>query len=317
VCVVLGSVGGIVIGLVHRALHRRARLRSIAKAGKTGVATVIIAGLAVGMQSVVIPVDHHRPHHLIASLAAGLYGVGIAAVGMLATVGITMASTPTARSPTTPAASPRWRLGKKTREITDALDEVGNTTAAIGKGFAIGAASLAALTIIAAFIEVVQISTSPTSSSLAQRPATCSWASSSAASSRSWWLHHHDRGRRGAFEMIEEIRRQFREIPGLLEGRASRTRPCVASPPRRPQEDDPAGGHRGLHAGSRRLRASAPTFGGMLIGALLGCVLLALFMANSGGAWDNAKKYVEQGNHGGKNSEAHRRTWSATPWAIR
>jgi K(+)-stimulated pyrophosphate-energized sodium pump len=307
-CVVLGAVGGILIGLSTEHFTGGAPMRSISKAGLTGVATVMIRGLAVGMISVVVPLAVVAFVILGASHFAGLYGVGIAAVGMLATIGITMSID--AYGPIADNAggiAEMAGLGRQTREITDTLDEVGNTTAAIGKGFAIGAASLAALAIIAAFISVVQ-NNIPDFQLLLSDPrvltgiflggfipflvsALCMTAVGSAAQ-----------------EMIDEIRRQFREIPGLLEGTGKPdSTSCVRI---------------ATDAAIRRMVApaaiaifapvvvgfglGAATLGGMLVGALLGCVLLALFMANSGGAWDNAKKYIEHGHHGGKNSDAHR-----------
>jgi K(+)-stimulated pyrophosphate-energized sodium pump len=310
VCVLLGSVGGIAIGLSTEYYTGGAPMRSISKAALTGVATVMIRGLAVGMVSVVIPVAVVALIILGASHFAGLYGVGIAAVGMLATIGITMSID--AYGPIADNAggiAEMAGMGKQTRSITDTLDEVGNTTAAIGKGFAIGAASLAALAIIAAFINVVKINIPGFQLILSDPrvltgmfiggfiPFLVSSLSMTAVGA-------------AAQEMIEEIRRQFREIPGLLEGTG---KPDSASCVRIATD-----------AAIKRMIApaliavlspvvigfgfGAATLGGMLIGALLGCVLLALFMANSGGAWDNAKKYVEHGHYGGKNSDAHRAT---------
>ena len=310
VCVLMGSVGGIAIGLSTEYYTGGAPMRSIAKAALTGVATVMIRGLAVGMVSVVIPLAVVAFVILGASHFAGLYGVGIAAVGMLATIGITMSID--AYGPIADNAggiAEMAGLGKSTRAITDTLDEVGNTTAAIGKGFAIGAASLAALAIIAAFINVVKIN-NPGFQLLVSDPrvltgmfiggfvpflvsALCMTAVGAAAQ-----------------EMIEEIRRQFREIPGLLEGTG---KPDSASCVRIATD---AAVRRMIAPASIAVLApvvvgfglGAATLGGMLLGALLGCVLLALFMANSGGAWDNAKKFIEHGNYGGKNSDAHRAT---------
>jgi len=307
-CVLLGSVGGIAIGLSTEHYTGGSPMRSIAKAALTGVATVMIRGLAVGMLSVVIPLAVVALVLLGASHFAGLYGVGIAAVGMLATIGITMSID--AYGPIADNAggiAEMAGLGKKTRAITDALDEVGNTTAAIGKGFAIGAASLAALAIIAAYINVVKLNIDDFQLLLSDPrvltgifiggfvPFLVSAITMTAVGE-------------AAQEMIEEIRRQFREIPGLLEGTGKPdSATCVRI------ATDAALKRMILPASIAIFTPvvigfgfGAATLGGLLIGALLGCVLLALFMANSGGAWDNAKKFVEQGNHGGKNSDAHR-----------
>ncbi len=285
-CVLLGSVGGILIGLSTEFYTGGSPMRSISKAALTGVATVMIRGLAVGMLSVVIPLAVVAFVILGASHFGGLFGVGIAAVGMLATIGITMSID--AYGPIADNAggiAEMAGLGKQTRDITDTLDEVGNTTAAIGKGFAIGAASLAALAIIAAFINVVRIR-NPEFQLLLSDPrvltgmfiggfipflvsALCMTAVGAAAQ-----------------EMIEEIRRQFREIPGLLEGTG---KPDSASCVR--IATDAAIKRMVLPAGIAIFSPvvigfglGASTLGGMLVGALLSGVLLALFMANSGGA---------------------------------
>ncbi len=304
--VVAGAVGGVAIGLITEYYTGSTPVKKIAKSGETGPATVMITGLSVGMQSVVLPILVLCGIIYVSTELAGLYGVGIAAVGMLSTVGITMAID--AYGPVADNAggiAEMGGMGKEVREITDSLDELGNTTAAIGKGFAIGAAALAALAIIAAFIKSAGID--PADINLSNPTVLVGMLIGGTIPFLIASITMTAVGD-AAFDMINEIRRQFKEIPGLLEGKAEPdTAKCV-------DIATTAALKRMLIPGV--IAVSAPVvvglsplgaigLAGMLAGALLGCVLMALMMANAGGAWDNAKKYVEKGHFGGKGSDTH------------
>ena len=307
VAVLVGAIGGIVVGLVTEYYTGGAPVRKIAKDGETGPATVMISGLATGMQSVAIPVLTIAAIIYCANEAAGLYGVGLAAVGMLSTVGITMAID--AYGPVADNAggiAEMANMGKETREITDSLDEVGNSTAAIGKGFAISAAALAALALISAYIAKVSNGDPDFVLAINDPMVLCGMFIGGIFPFLVSAMTMTAVGD-AAFDMIVEVRRQFKEIPGLLEGTAKPdTARCVDIATR-------AALRKMIMPGSMAVLAPVvigfglgpKALGGMLAGALVCCVMMALMMANAGGAWDNAKKYVEKGNPGGKGSDVH------------
>ena len=306
--VLVGAIGGIIVGLVTEYYTGGAPVRKIAKDGETGPATVMISGLATGMQSVAIPALTIAAIIFCANAAAGLYGVGLAAVGMLSTVGITMAID--AYGPVADNAggiAEMAEMGPETREITDSLDEVGNSTAAIGKGFAISAAALAALALISAYIAKVSNGDPDFVLAINDPMVLCGMFIGGIFPFLVSAMTMTAVGD-AAFEMIVEVRRQFREIPGLLEGTGKPdTARCVDIATRAALRKMVMPGAMAVLAPVVIGFALGPkALGGMLAGALICCVMMALMMANAGGAWDNAKKYVEKGNLGGKGSDVHK-----------
>jgi K(+)-stimulated pyrophosphate-energized sodium pump len=359
--VIVGLVAGIIIGqsTEYYTSHSYRPTQKVAESAKTGPATVIISGLGLGMISTAIPVITIGFAIVLAYLSAiqfemtdylsrenlslGLYGIGIAAVGMLSTLGITLATD--AYGPIADNAGGNAEmsgLGKEVRQRTDALDALGNTTAATGKGFAIGSAALTALALLASYIEEIKIAlvriAEAATDGLAMVGTVKMDAASIKVASFADFMEYYNvtlmnpivlvgvfigammaflfcgltmnAVGRAAQSMVEEVRRQFREIAGIMEGTAE---PDYA----RCVEISTKGAQREMMFPSL-LAIAVPVvvgviFGvagvlGLLIGGLSSGFVLAIFMANAGGAWDNAKKYVEEGNLGGKGSDNHKAT---------
>ena len=350
--VISGLVAGVIIGQAteYYTSHSYKPTQRISEAGKTGAATVIIKGIGTGMISTCIPVITIGVAIMLsycfangfdlsmssASLSHGLYGIGIAAVGMLSTLGITLATD--AYGPIADNAggnAEMSELGEEVRHRTDALDALGNTTAATGKGFAIGSAALTALALLASYIEEIKIAmerggvmmqnvkgeiiaasqaTIPDFMNYFQvnlmNPKVLVGAFIGAMAAFLFCGLTMEAVGRAAQKMVEEVRRQFREIPGILEGKGTPDYgSCVEISTRAAQHE--------MIFPSLLAIAIPIVVGivlgvagvlGLLVGGLAGGFTLAVFMANAGGAWDNAKKMVEEGNFGGKGSFAHKAT---------
>jgi len=306
VAIIAGLAVGLLIGIVTEVYTSTdySYVRKIADQSETGAATTIISGLSVGMESTAIPIILICVGIFIAFSVSGLYGIALAAVGMLSTTAITVAVD--AYGPIADNAggiAEMSGLDHSVRAVTDKLDAVGNTTAAMGKGFAIGSAALTALALFVAYAEAVQLREI---SILEPRVIIGLFIGGMLPFLFSAFTMQSVG--KAAFEMIEEVRRQFRTIPGIMEGTGKPDyKRCVEISTKAALKEMLVPGIMAVAAPLVvGLLLGPSALGGMLAGALVTGVLMAIFMSNAGGAWDNAKKYIEEGNHGGKGSEAHK-----------